>query len=42
MTLRSSERASSTSCSSSYETGAIDDVMNGNLDGFTVAYLKMQ
>ena len=25
-----------------YETGAIDDVMNGNLDGFTVAYLKMQ
>ena len=25
-----------------YETGAIDDVMNGALDGFTVAYLKMQ
>ena len=25
-----------------YETGAIDDVMNGDLDGFTVAYLKMQ
>ena len=25
-----------------YETGEIDDVMNGNLDGFTVAYLKMQ
>ena len=24
------------------ETGAIDDVMNGDLDGFTVAYLKMQ
>ena len=26
----------------SYEVGNIDDVMNGNLDGFTVAYLKMQ
>lgn len=25
-----------------YETGNIDDVMNGNLDGFTTAYLKMQ
>ncbi len=25
-----------------YETSAIDDVMNGALDGFTVAYLKMQ
>ena len=25
-----------------YETGAIDDVMNGGLEGFTVAYLKMQ
>ncbi|MGI6670083.1 MAG: peptide chain release factor 2 [Christensenellales bacterium] len=25
-----------------YETGNVDDVMNGNLDGFTTAYLKMQ
>ncbi len=25
-----------------YETGNIDDVMNGGLDGFTTAYLKMQ
>ncbi len=25
-----------------YETGAIDEVMNGALDGFTVSYLKMQ
>ena len=25
----------------SYESGNIDDVMNGNLDGFTTAYLKM-
>ena len=25
-----------------YETGNIDDVMNGNLDGFVTAYLKMQ
>jgi peptide chain release factor 2 len=24
-----------------YEMGNIDDVMNGNLDGFTIAYLKM-
>jgi len=26
----------------SFESGNIDDVMNGNLDGFTVAYLQMQ
>ncbi len=25
-----------------YESGNIDDVMDGNLDGFTTAYLKMQ
>lgn len=25
-----------------FETGNIDDVMDGNLDGFTTAYLKMQ
>lgn len=25
-----------------YESGNIDDVMNGNLDGFVTAYLKMQ
>ena len=25
-----------------YESGNIDDVMNGNLEGFTTAYLKMQ
>lgn len=25
-----------------YETGNVEDVMNGNLDGFTMAYLKMQ
>jgi peptide chain release factor 2 len=25
-----------------YETGNIDDVMNGNLEGFITAYLKMQ
>ncbi len=25
-----------------FETGNVDDVMNGNLDGFTTAYLKMQ
>jgi len=24
-----------------FETGNIDEVMNGNLDGFTVSYLKM-
>ena len=26
----------------SFESGNIEDVMNGNLDGFTVAYLQMQ
>jgi peptide chain release factor 2 len=25
-----------------YESGNIDDVMNGNLEGFVTAYLKMQ
>ena len=25
-----------------YEAGNIDDVMNGNLEGFVTAYLKMQ
>ena len=25
-----------------YEVGAIDDVMDGNLEGFVTAYLKMQ
>jgi peptide chain release factor 2 len=25
-----------------YEVGNIDDVMNGNLEGFVTAYLKMQ
>ena len=26
----------------SYEVGNIDDVMNGNIEGFVTAYLKMQ
>ena len=25
-----------------YESGNVDDVMDGNLDGFITAYLKMQ
>ena len=25
-----------------YESGNIDDVMNGDLEGFVTAYLKMQ
>ena len=25
-----------------FESGNIDDVMNGNLEGFTTSYLKMQ
>ena len=25
-----------------YEVGNIDDVMNGNLEGFVTSYLKMQ